>query len=107
MNPLVELNLALILFLPWYVIVGWLFMRGTARGERWPVRLAAAAFVVAALVAAAWAGIWAFGHADVAAGRMWQQILATVIGYGAFLAVIVVGFFAMRAVKRAGARPRA
>ncbi|MDH5823047.1 hypothetical protein QFW77_08600 [Luteimonas sp. RD2P54] len=92
MNPLVELNLALVLFLPWFLILGVLFWhyprqpRGTAR------RLfdgAALLLAVAAFLASVY---WAHDSADPAYGRMWRQVLATAVGYGVYLAVMTVAF---------------
>lgn len=99
MPRVVELNLALILFLPWYLVLGWMFMR-YVRGAAWSMRLVAFATITVALVAAAFTGVWAYHHADPTHGALWTQILPAVIGYGAFLAVIVIGFVALRAMKR-------
>jgi peptidoglycan biosynthesis protein MviN/MurJ (putative lipid II flippase) len=92
MNPLVELNLAAILFAPWFAILGvlyWLYPRQprtTAR--RWfdlgALVLAALAFFVALH--------WAQGWADRGYGRMWQQVVGTSVSYAAFLAVLTVAF---------------
>ena len=92
MNTVVELNLALILFLPWYALLGWLFWRLRARGAQARRKLVVLALLVVALLAAGVAGIWAFGHADPAAGAIWKQVLACVVGYGVFLGVLVAGF---------------
>ena len=92
MNPLVELNLTLILFLPWFAILGVLFWmvprmpRGTARRL---YDLAALLLAVAAFVASVY---WANAHADPAFGRIWRQVLATAVGYGVFLGVLLVAF---------------
>ena len=70
MNPLVELNLALILFLPWYAILAvlfWLFPRQPRTFAR-----------------------KAFDSADPQYGHMWGQILATSLSYGVFLAAMAV-----------------
>lgn len=99
MPRVLEVNLALILFLPWYLVLGWMFLR-YARGARWPTRLVAFATLALGLVAAAFTGAWAFHHADPTHGALWTQILPAVIGYGAFLAVIVAGFLVLRAMKR-------
>ncbi|MGH8072523.1 MAG: hypothetical protein ACREO4_00430 [Lysobacter sp.] len=88
MNPLVELNLALILFLPWYAILAvlfWLF-------PRQPRTLARKAFDSASLVLAtalsAWSMYWSMETADPRHGHMWGQILATSLSYGVFLAAM-------------------
>ncbi|MFC3551412.1 hypothetical protein ACFOLC_10365 [Lysobacter cavernae] len=96
MNPLVELNLALILFLPWFAILGvlyWLF-------PRQPRFLARTLFDSGALIAALLAFVasmyWSHANADPVYGKMWQQILATALGYGVFLAVLTLAFFVRR-----------
>lgn len=96
MHAIVELNLALILFLPWYVLLAWLFWHMRARGKSTSTRLAALAFLVGSLAAAGIAGAWAFGHADPSAGAIWKQVLACVVGYGTFLAVLTLGFAVLR-----------
>ena len=90
MNPLVVLNLALILFLPWYAILAvlfWLF-------PRQPRTFARKAFDSASLVLAtalsAWSMYWSIGSADPQYGHMWGQILATSLSYGVFLAAMAV-----------------
>lgn len=97
MSPLVELNLALILFLPWFAILGalyWLYPRA-------PRPRARVVFDIAALSVAAVAFVlsthWANANADPAFGRMWRQVLATALGYGVFLGVLTAAFFARRA----------
>lgn len=88
MNPTVELNLALILFLPWFAILGVLFWIY----PRQPRGLARRAFDLAALLSAlgaSWLAMrWGLRHADPQAGAIWRQVLATLTGYGAFLAVL-------------------
>lgn len=101
MNPLVELNLALILFLPWFLILGALFWiyprepRGAARRAYDVLALAIA------LAAFAYSQYWSLRVADPDYGRMWGQILATAIAYGVYLAVMTVAFFLRPAVLRA------
>jgi hypothetical protein len=96
MNRLVELNLALILFLPWFAILGtlyWLY----PRQPRPPARKW---FDGAALLSALLAFMLAMygGHAwaDPGYGRMWQQIVATATSYAAFLAVLAVAVWLRR-----------
>lgn len=88
MNPQVELNLALILFLPWYAILGGLF----CLYPRQPGGLARRAYDLGSLFAATLAAIagtwWSYANADPAAGQMWRQVLATSVSYGMFLAVL-------------------
>jgi hypothetical protein len=91
-NPLVELNLTLILFLPWFLILATLFWlyprqpRGVAR------RLYDLAAVVASLALFVASLHWLQDIADPAHGRMWRQILATAAGYGVFLGAMLAAF---------------
>lgn len=101
MNPLVELNLALILFLPWFLILGVLFWI-YPRQPRGPARRAYDIIsMVAALVAFVYSMYWSIEIADPDYGRMWGQILATAIGYGVYLAVMTLAFFLRPLVLRA------
>lgn len=93
MNPLVELNLALILFLPWFLVLGvlyWLFPRKPRPAARVLYDIAALLLSVAAFVASIY---WSYDNADPAYGRMWKQILATALGYGVFLGVLGLAFW--------------
>lgn len=93
MNALVEINLALILFVPWFLILGALFWiyprqpRGRAR------RVYDVLALLLAVVAFAYTQYWALDVADPDYGRMWGQILATAIGYAVYLAVMTAAFF--------------
>lgn len=96
MNDHVALNLAMILFLPWFAILGvlyWVYPRG-ARGA------ARNLFDAAALLVATLAGVlatwWSMRHADPEAGAIWKQVLASTLSYGAFLGVMTAAFFARR-----------
>ncbi|MCF7221385.1 hypothetical protein [Marilutibacter chinensis] len=96
MSPLVELNLALILFLPWFLILGalfWCFPRQPRTRAR---RLFDAAALLAALLAFL-AGIhWAHAVADPGYGPMWRQVLATAVGYAIYLATMAAAFLLRR-----------
>lgn len=90
MNPFVELNLAFLLFLPWYLVLAalfWMFPRGP-RPMR--VRLFDIASLLIAIGASIVGGIWGFRHADLAAGAIWKQVLASLICYGLFLLVLAI-----------------
>ena len=96
MNPLVESNLALVLFLPWFVILGglfWIYPRQPRDGRR---RLFDAVSLVVAVVAFVLSLQWAHGIADRQYGEMWPQVLATSLGHGVFLAVITLAWFLRR-----------
>ena len=96
MNPFVELNLALILFLPWFAILGvlyWMFPRQPRTATR---KLFDGVSLLLAFTAFLLSLYWSHANADPVYGKMWQQILATAIGYGVFLAVLTVAFFVRR-----------
>ena len=100
MNPLVELNLTLILFLPWFAILAtlyWLFPRQPRGAARVLYDLATLALSVALFL---WSVYWSIDNADTSHGRMWPQILATALGYGVFLAAITVAFVVRHLVFR-------
>lgn len=96
MSPLVELNLALILFLPWFAILAtlfWVFPRQPRGRARLAFDLGALALAVAAFVASIY---WSHAHADPRYGHMWRQVLATALGYGVFLAAMTLAFWLRR-----------
>ena len=84
--------LAIILFLPWFLLLGSLFYL-FPREPRTPRRRS---FDLVALLVAfvlSFAGMqWGYslGLADVGTGAIWKQVLATLVAYGAFLIVLVV-----------------
>ena len=93
MNALVALNLALILFLPWFLILGVLFWL-YPRQPRPPARKwADAAALALAALAFVLAMHWGHGWADPGYGHMWRQIVATAVSYAAFLGVLAVAFW--------------
>ncbi|MFC0676816.1 hypothetical protein ACFFGH_02980 [Lysobacter korlensis] len=96
MNPLVEINLALILFLPWFGILGALYW-WVPRAPRPRARIV---FDVIALLLAVVAFVatvhWAHAAADPVYGAMWRQVLATAVGYAVFLGVLTLAFVLRR-----------
>lgn len=88
MSPSVELNLAMILFLPWFAILGGLFWV-YPRTPRTPARNA---FDIASLVLAVLAAIlgtwWSYANADLSVGTLWRQLLASTLSYALFLGVM-------------------
>lgn len=90
MNPLVELNLALILFLPWFTILAVLFWKFPRAPRGFPRTLFDSASLLLAVAAAAAGMYWSMANADATFGHMWQQVLATSVSYGLFLLVITV-----------------
>ncbi|MCW5581686.1 MAG: hypothetical protein KIS72_10120 [Luteimonas sp.] len=100
MNPLVELNLTLILFLPWFAILGtlyWLFPRRPRGVARALYDLATLALSVAAFL---WSVHWSMANADTQYGKLWPQILATALGYAVFLAALGLAFALRRVLFR-------
>lgn len=96
MSPDIELNLALILFLPWFLILGvlyWVYPRQPRHAARVLFDIAALALSAVAFV---WSIHWSHANADMQYGRMWPQILATALGYGVWLGVMTLAFFARR-----------
>ena len=96
MSPAVAQNLALLLFLPWFLILGtlfWVYPRHPRGARRGVFDLASLAVSVGAFLLSIH---WAYAVADRGHGSMWAQILATAVGYGVFLAVLGLAF-ALRA----------
>lgn len=90
MNPQLELNLGLILFLPWFLILGvlfWLFPRQPRHLLRRLFDLASLALATVAFLVSLH---WAHDYANPQHGHMWRQILATSVGYGVFLGVLLL-----------------
>ncbi|KAF1707025.1 hypothetical protein [Pseudoxanthomonas sacheonensis] len=84
--------LALVLFLPWFLLLGalfWLFPRQPRNA--WRRRFDLFALLVAFVLS--FAGMqwgYALGLADIGTGAIWKQVLATLVAYGAFLAAIFI-----------------
>ena len=84
--------LALLLFLPWFGLLGalfWLFPRQprNPRRKAFDIATLIIAFVLS-FIGMQWG--YALGLADVGTGAIWKQVLATLVAYGAFLIVLVV-----------------
>ena len=105
MNPLVQLNLALILFAPWYAILGYVFWRFPAAPRHGRRRAFDLAALATAAVATATSLYWSHDAAGTAHGEMWRQVLATSVSYGVFLAVLTTAFFVRRRVFAGAAAP--
>lgn len=97
-------HLALILFLPWYAVLAWLFWRVRSRNASGVRKLLVLAFIALSLVAAGLAGIWAHAYADPSFGAIWKQVLASSVSYGVFLAVLLVGLLMLRTTSATGSR---
>lgn len=96
MNPEIELNLALILFIPWFSILAVLFWC-FPRQPRTAARKAFDSGSLLAATAAAFAGMhWGMHNADPSHGAMWKQVLATSLAYGLFLGVMTIALLLRR-----------
>ncbi len=96
MNPTIELNLALILFLPWFLILGvlyWVYPRQPRDLSRIVFDITALALAVAAFLLSTY---WSHANADMHYGKMWPQVQATALGYGVFLGAMAIAFFVRR-----------
>ena len=84
--------LAILLFLPWFLLLGALFYHlprepRTPRRRRFDLAALLVAFVLS-FAGMQWG--YALGLADSGTGAIWKQVLATLVAYGAFLIVLVV-----------------
>lgn len=95
--------LAVVLFLPWFLLLGalfWLFPREPRHAARRRFDVVALVLAFALSIAGMQWG-YALGLADVGTGAIWKQVLATLVAYGAFLmamfvAVVLRGWFLSR-----------
>jgi len=93
MSQFFELNLAALLFAPWFAILAvlyWLYPRQLR--PQWRQTFDAAALGAAADVFVMVLH-WGMGWADRGYGKMWQQIFGTSVSYGAFLTVLGLAFW--------------
>ena len=85
--------LALLLFSPWFAILGWAYCkfprRQVAAGN---TRRFDAAVLLSAVALSALAMRWTYAMEFENAGTMWPQVLATLAGYHAFLLVLAVAW---------------
>ena len=87
-------NLALILFAPWFAILGWAFWNypgshAIGRGSRRFDLTALAIALVLSVIAMRWAYFLPFQGT----GSLWPQVIATLAAYHVFLAALVVAWF--------------
>ena len=86
--------LALILFAPWFLILGWAYWSFPRAHVAPPHRRAFdAGVLVVALVLSTAAMLWSFGLEYGSVGSLWPQVIATLAAYHAFLLVLGVGWF--------------
>lgn len=92
MSPIVEQNLTLILFLPWFailIVLYWLYPRAPRGAGRICFDCTALLLAITGFVASVH---WSYAVADPFYGRLWRQILPTAVSYGAFLGVLTVAW---------------
>jgi hypothetical protein len=89
--------LALLLFAPWFAILGWAYLSYPKSHAVTPARrrLDIAALSLAVLFSAL-ATRWAYYLNFADAGTLWPQVIATLAGYHIFLAVLAVAYFVRR-----------
>ena len=80
--------LALVLFLPWFMVLGGIYL-WLAHRRRLRIGIDLLVLLVATGVSI-WAMLWGFTSADRLHGNMWPQVFATLMAYGAFLAVLAL-----------------
>lgn len=103
MNATVAANLALILFAPWFAILGWAYWtypRSHARNAA-RRRFDVVALLLALALSAA-AMRWAFFRPAAGVGSLWPQVAATLWAYHVFVAVIAAAWFVRRRAIRVG-----
>jgi hypothetical protein len=92
--------LALIMFLPWFLILGalfWLYPRQPRTSMR---RLFDAITLLLAGGGSFYGMNWAYVTADTSVGSLWKQVFATLVAYGVFLGVMTVALIARRLMLR-------
>lgn len=95
-------NLAIVLFAPWFAILGWAYWAYPKSHRRGPGRRRFDLLVlVLALVASVLAMRWSYFLPFEGVGVMWPQVIATLAAYHAFLVVLVAGWFVRGRLYRA------
>ena len=92
MNAFFETGLSFILFLPTFAIVGALYCawpRAPRGAARW---LADVGVLALAAAASIFAMRWGFDAGTGSGGHLWRQIVATLMAYGVFLAVLALAW---------------
>ncbi|MDX2299709.1 MAG: hypothetical protein NW204_08290 [Xanthomonadaceae bacterium] len=84
--------LALLLLLPWFAIVAWAYWSFPRHLTRRGTRRRFDGAVLLLAVSASFLGMrWGLLHASADSGPIWKQVLAALIAYGAYLAVVAMG----------------
>ncbi len=95
-------NLAIVLFAPWFAILGWVYWQYPKSHLRSAARRGFDVFALAiALVVTVIAMRWSYFLPFKGVGVMWPQVIATLAAYHAFLIVLVVAWFIRARLYRA------
>ena len=92
MSPAVESALAFILFLPSFAILGALYCMFPRQPRHARRTLADLAVVLLSGALSIAAMRWGFGIVT-GEGRIWQQIVATLLAYGVYLVLLTLAIF--------------
>jgi hypothetical protein len=93
--------LALLLFSPWFAILAWAYWKyPKAQVEGGHTRRLDFAVLLLAVALSAIAMRWSFYQDWHGAGTLWPQVVATLAGYHAFLAVLAAGWFTRGRLRR-------
>lgn len=92
MSPAVESALAFILFLPSFAILGALYCMFPRQPRHARRTLADLAVVLLSGALSIAAMRWGFGIV-AGEGRIWQQIVATLLAYGVYLVLLTLAIF--------------
>lgn len=99
MSSAVASYLALALFVPWFGLVAWAFWTFPRHLTRRGTRRRFDAAVLLLAFSASFLGMrWGLLHVSGDGGPIWKQVLATLIAYGAYLAVVLMGIGLRRAL---------
>ncbi|MFT3789760.1 MAG: hypothetical protein QM741_01525 [Rudaea sp.] len=90
MPTAIQTDLAFILFLPAFCIVGALYCFYPRAPRGAPRRIADLAVLALAAVASIAAMRWGFRAATGVGGALWRQVLATLLAFGFFFATVGV-----------------
>ena len=89
--------LALILFAPWFAILGWVYWKFPKSHALTPARRRFdAVALLLAVIASAIAMHWSYFLPFENAGPIWKQVIATLTGYHVFLFILVAAFLIRR-----------
>lgn len=101
MSAETQIVLPLILFFPWFAILGALYCF-FPRDPRSAARHWFDAAVLGCSTIASYIGMrWGFETATASGGAIWKQVLATLLTYAAFLAVLTIAALVRARIFRA------